>query len=82
LVLYKSGSDLLSKKYDLSKRQNIAIKYLLEHKDMSIKDFKKNCPKESRRTLQRDLKNLIDKAVIGVKLVFRMSSNWQWGFSA
>jgi len=56
--------DILSKKYSLSKRQALALEYLLENGEMSIADFERICPDVNRRTLQRDLKALVGAGII------------------
>ena len=56
--------DVLSRKHDLNERQNAAIRYLLEHGKLGIRDFEAIYPGVSRRTLQRDLKELADKELV------------------
>ena len=57
--------DVLEKKYKLNERQTNAVEYLLDKGKLTIHDFEKLCPKINRRTLQRDLKNLLeDKKLI------------------
>jgi Fic family protein len=60
-------TDLFVKKYDLSDRQRVAVNYLLKNKSMSIKEYAIVCPKINRRTLQRELKELIEKGIIRTK---------------
>ena len=74
--------DVLIKNYNLSQRQGLVIEYILENKKLLPKDFEELCSKMSqskeeginkktfkvtKRTLQRDLKDMIDKKIIEVK---------------
>ena len=52
--------DVLAKKYKLNERQTNAVEYLLEYGKLTIHNFEELCPKINRRTLQRDLKNLLE----------------------
>ena len=56
--------DVLVKQHALSDRQTKALGHLLEHGSLNIKDFEAICPEVNRRTLQRDLKAMIDKGLI------------------
>lgn len=56
--------DVLVNKHGLNHRQAKAVDYLLQHGKMTIQDFEKLCPETSRRSLQRDLKVLIDKKLL------------------
>ena len=57
-------ADLLAKRHGLSYRQTKAVQTILQCGQISIKDFEKICSDTQRRTLQRDLKDLIDKKII------------------
>ncbi len=57
----------LARKHDLSERQVSALKYALEHEDISIRDFEALFPKVSRRTLQRDLKDMVEKGLLSAE---------------
>ena len=70
--------DALIQNYNLSKRQAVIIEYIIENTVFIPKDFEKLCikigramrvPKSSitKRTLQRDLKAMIDKKVLKKK---------------
>lgn len=59
--------DVLVGKYDLSKRQSMALAYLFEQGKITIQEYEALCPKISRRTLQRDLKYMLEKNVIREK---------------
>jgi Fic family protein len=56
--------DVLVKKHHLSDRQKLAIEYILKHGDITIQLFENICPDVTRRTLQRELKDLVDKDVL------------------
>jgi Fic family protein len=56
--------DLLIKEHRLNHRQAEALAYLLEHGSLSIQDYEQLCPKVNRRSLQRDLKLLIEKGLL------------------
>ena len=66
--------DILSKKYSLSKRQALALEYLLDNGEMSIADFERICPDVNRRTLQRDLKQMESYELIRKKGSARRSA--------
>ncbi len=56
--------DVLAKQYQLSGRQKLAIEYITTEGSLAIQKFEKICPGVTRRTLQRELKGLIDKEII------------------
>lgn len=56
--------DLLVKEHALSKRQALALGHLLENGVLAIHDFEALCPKVNRRSLQRDLKQMVDKRLL------------------
>ena len=64
--------DVLSRRHQLSERQTLALGHVLEHGKLSIGDFQELCPETHRRTLQRDLKVLVDEG-----LLFRRGSTNQ-----
>jgi Fic family protein len=57
-------ADVLARKHGLNERQSAALRFLLEHGKMTIQDFEAQCPTANRRTLQRDLKALVDKGIL------------------
>ena len=59
--------DVLAKKHDLNERQISAIRLVLERGRLSIRDFEAAFPELSRRTLQRDLKGLVDNGLLQPK---------------
>lgn len=48
----------------LNERQGKALGYLLQHGKLTIQDFEALCPTVNRRSLQRDLKGMLDKNLI------------------
>jgi len=56
--------DVLVNKHGLNGLQAKAVGSLLQHGKMTIQDFEKLSPETSRRSLQRDLKLLIDQKLI------------------
>lgn len=57
-------TDILSKKHGLSERQSLALGYVLDHGKLVIQDYERFCPHVNRRTLQRDLKDMLDKGLL------------------
>ena len=57
-------ADVLAKNYGLSERQQKAIQYVLQYGELTIKEFVEICADTPRRSLQRDLKGLIDKKLV------------------
>ena len=51
----------------LNYRQAKAIGYALEHGQLTIQEYENVCPGTNRRTLQRDLKGLVDKGLFAVE---------------
>jgi len=56
--------DVLIKEHALSDRQAKALGHILEHGSLTIQDYERLCPKINRRSLQRDLKVMVDKGVV------------------
>ena len=56
--------DVLVKEHRLSDRQAKAIAHILEHGSLTIQDFEGLCPDVNRRSLQRDLKAMVDRGLI------------------
>lgn len=56
--------DVLVKQQRLSPRQSKALDYILEHGSLTIQDFEHIFPDINRRSLQRDLKAMIDKGLL------------------
>jgi Fic family protein len=56
--------DVLIKGQRLSDRQAKALEYILEHGSLTIHEFERLCPKDNRRTLQRDLKTMVNRGLV------------------
>jgi Fic family protein len=56
--------DVLVQKHSLNERQAKALGYLLQNGKLTIQDFEDICPDVNRRSLQRDLKGMLDKELI------------------
>jgi Fic family protein len=71
--------DVLIKEHGLSDRQAKAIGHILEYGSLTIQDFERLCSDVNRRSLQRDLKAMLDMKLLvseGAtnKLVYRMKA--------
>ncbi len=69
--------DVLIKEYGLSDRQAKALGHILEHGSLTIQDFECLYPEVNRRSLQRDLKTMVDMGLLisegsTNKLVYRI----------
>jgi Fic family protein len=69
--------DVLVKEHRLNERQAKAVAHLLEQGRLTIQEFEDLCPEVDRRTLQRDLKVMLEKGLVvseGAtnKLVYRV----------
>lgn len=56
--------DVLVKEHGLSERQTRALDHILKNGSLTIKDFEWICPEVNRRSLQRDLKAMVDKGLL------------------
>lgn len=56
--------DVIINEHNLSDRQALALSHILVHGRVSIQDFERLSSLVSRRTLQRDLKAMVDKGLI------------------
>jgi Fic family protein len=56
--------DLLVRKHSLGDRQALALAHVLEHGKLTIQEFEALCPGVNRRTLQRDLADLVAKNLL------------------
>ena len=56
--------DVLVQKHGLNERQSMALGHLIQHGNLTIQDFEKLCSSVNRRTLQRDLKGMLEKELI------------------
>ena len=59
--------DVLVREFGLSERQAQALGHVLEQGSMAIQDYERLCPGVHRRTLQRDLKQLVEKGLLSVE---------------
>lgn len=57
-------TDLIAQRYGLNDRQSKALGHVLEHGSLTIQGFKALYPKINRRSLQRDLKALLEKGLL------------------
>jgi Fic family protein len=55
---------VIAREYALNPRQVLAVGHLLERDDLRIEELEVLCPGVNRRTLQRDLRDLIQQGVI------------------
>ena len=55
--------DVIVSQFNLSERQGIAIDIVLKQGNITIQDYEKLCPDVTKRTLQRELKMLVEKDV-------------------
>lgn len=56
--------DVLAREHRLSDRQAIALGWVLDEGRLTIQELEALCPGANRRTLQRDLKSLVDKGLL------------------
>jgi Fic family protein len=56
--------DVIARRHGLSHRQALALGHVLEGGLLTIGDLEQLCPRSNRRTLQRDLKGLVDKGLL------------------
>lgn len=56
--------DVIVREQNLSDRQALALSHILVHGRVSIQDFERLSSRVSRRTLQRDLRVMVDKGLI------------------
>ncbi|MCL2640241.1 MAG: hypothetical protein FWD53_05290 [Phycisphaerales bacterium] len=72
-------SDALAKQHALSNRQAKALAYVIEHGSLTIQDFAALCPNVDRRTLQRDLKAMLNAGLLVAQgatnhLIYRLAN--------
>jgi len=56
--------DVLAREHGLSDRQAQALGHILDHERLTIQELQDLCPGVNRRTLQRDLKSMLDKGLL------------------
>ena len=59
--------DILVKQHGLNERQEKAMGFLFTNGKITIQDFEGLCPSVHRRSLQRDLKGMIEKKLISAE---------------
>ena len=59
--------DVLARTHGLSERQALALGHVLEHGRLTIQEFEVLCPGANRRTLQRDLRDMIEKGLLATE---------------
>ncbi len=69
--------DVLADKYKLTDRQTKALAFILENGGLNIQEYQSLCPDTNRRSLQRDLRMMVDKKILKTfgatnKLVYRL----------
>jgi hypothetical protein len=55
---------VLVQEHGLNDRQSRAVDYLMQNDRLAIQDYEALCPEVNRRTLQRDLKAMIDMELL------------------
>jgi len=56
--------DVLAREQRLNPRQTVAVGYLLEHTELGMAEFHQLLPEANRRTLQRDLRDLVERRIL------------------
>ena len=56
--------DILARLHGLTDRQVLALRHVLEFGKITIREFENLCPGVQRRTLQRDLRDLMEKGLL------------------
>jgi cell filamentation protein, protein adenylyltransferase len=56
--------DVLIKEHGLSDRQANAVGHILKHGSLTIQDFERLCPDVNRRSLQRDLRAMVEMGLL------------------
>jgi AcrR family transcriptional regulator len=59
-----TSCDVLFQNYQLSDRQRKALTFALARGGLTIQDFEDICPEPSRRTLQRELRAMVEKGLL------------------
>ncbi|MBN1546831.1 MAG: Fic family protein, partial [Syntrophaceae bacterium] len=70
-------ADLIAQQHNLSERQKKAIGFALSKGSVTIKELEQVFPEVDRRTLQRDMKSMVEKKLFSIrgatnKLVYRL----------
>jgi Fic family protein len=56
--------DVLVKKHNLTERQALALDHILKEGNLTIQAYELLCPEVNRRSLQRDLKKMVDDGLL------------------
>lgn len=72
-------SDLLARKHGLSERHALALGYVMEHGRLSIADYEALAPEANRRTLQRDLRAMVEAGLLAERGSSRTDPNREYG---
>jgi Fic family protein len=56
--------DVIVRRHGLSDRQALALGHVLEHGRLTIQEYAALCPGANRRTLQRDLRDMVDRGLL------------------
>ena len=59
--------DVLARQHGLSDRQALALGRVLDQGRLTIQDFATLCPGVNRRTLQRDLRDMVEKGLLATE---------------
>lgn len=59
--------DVFIKERGLSDRQSKALSHIVEHGSLTIQEFERLCPDVNRRSLQRDMRAMIEQGVLEVE---------------
>jgi Fic family protein len=59
--------DVLAREHGLSERQALALGHVLEHRRLTIQELEALCPGVNRRTLQRDLRDMVEKGLLATE---------------
>lgn len=57
-------ADLIAREHGLNDRQQTALVYLMEHERLTIQDYVRLSPGVTRRTLERDIKQCVEKRLV------------------
>ena len=52
------------RQHGLSDRQAVALGHVIEHGRLTIQEYERLCPGKNHRTLERDLKALLEKGLL------------------
>jgi Fic family protein len=72
--------DVLAEEHGLSARQGKALEFAMEHGGLTIQDFESLCPDTNRRSLQRDLRAMLQKGVLVEQATSPTDPTRRYGF--